>query len=84
MARTPDNDPRLLNRRDPVCSTSKVNTARALGADEVIDYTEDFTRSGKRYDLILDVAASLSFSSRRRVLEPNGILVGVGAADVAG
>jgi NADPH:quinone reductase-like Zn-dependent oxidoreductase len=65
-----------------VCSTRNVDQARSLGADEVIDYTkEDFTRSGQRYDLILDVAASGSLSSRLRVLEPNGILVGVGAAD---
>ena len=65
-----------------VCSTRNVEQARSLGADEVIDYTkEDFTRSGKRYDLILDVAASGPLSSRRRVLEPSGILVGVGAAD---
>src|SRR5438105_2492404 len=54
----------------------------AMGVDEVIDYTkEDFTRRGKRYDLILDVAASGSLSSRRRVLEASGILVGVGSAD---
>ena len=65
-----------------VCSTGNVEQARSLGADEVIDYTkDDFTQSGRRYDLILDVAASGSLSSRRRVLEPNGILVGVGAAD---
>ena len=65
-----------------VCSTRNVDQARSLGADEVIDYTrEDFTRRGQRYDLILDVAASGSSSSRMRVLKPNGILVGVGAAD---
>src|SRR2546430_4416126 len=65
-----------------VCSTRNVDQARSLGADEVIDYTrEDFTRGGQRYDLILDVASSGSLSSRRRVLEPSGILVGVGAAD---
>jgi NADPH:quinone reductase-like Zn-dependent oxidoreductase len=65
-----------------VCSTRNVDQARSLGADEVIDYTrEDFTRSGRRYDLILDIAASSSLSSRRRVLEPSGTLVGVGAAD---
>ena len=65
-----------------VCSTRNVDQARSLGADEVIDYTrEDFTRRGQRYDLILDVAASGSLASRRRVLEPNGILVGVGSAD---
>ena len=65
-----------------VCSTGNLEQARSLGADEVIDYTkEDFTRSGKRYDVILDVAASGPLSSRRRVLEPSGILVGVGSAD---
>ena len=65
-----------------VCSTRNMDQARSLGADALIDYTrEDFTRSGQRYDLILDVAASGSESSRRRVLEPSGILVGVGAAD---
>ncbi|MGH2473503.1 MAG: NAD(P)-dependent alcohol dehydrogenase [Candidatus Limnocylindria bacterium] len=65
-----------------VCSTRNVEQARSLGADEVIDYTkEDFTRSGRRWDVILDVAASGSLSSRTRVLEPNGTLVGVGAAD---
>jgi NADPH:quinone reductase-like Zn-dependent oxidoreductase len=65
-----------------VCSTRNVDQARSLGADEVIDYTrEDFTRAGRKYDLILDVASTGSLSSRRRVLEPNGILVGVGAAD---
>jgi NADPH:quinone reductase-like Zn-dependent oxidoreductase len=65
-----------------VCSTRNVDQARSLGADEVIDYTkEDFTRRGRRYDLILDVASSGSLSSRTRVLEPNGILVGVGSAN---
>jgi NADPH:quinone reductase-like Zn-dependent oxidoreductase len=65
-----------------VCSTRNVDQARALGADEVIDYTKtDFTKSGRRYDLILDVASSGPLSSRRRILEPNGILVGVGNAD---
>ena len=68
-----------------VCSTSKADMARSLGADEVIDYTrEDFTRRGQRYDLILDVAATGSLSSRMRALEPNGILVAVGSADGGG
>jgi NADPH:quinone reductase-like Zn-dependent oxidoreductase len=65
-----------------VCSTRNVDQARSLGADEVIDYTkEDFTRRGQRYDLILDVASSGSLSSRLRVLEPSGTLVGVGSSD---
>jgi NADPH:quinone reductase-like Zn-dependent oxidoreductase len=42
-----------------VCSPRNVETARALGADRVIDYTrEDFTRSGESYDLMIDVAGS--------------------------
>jgi NADPH:quinone reductase-like Zn-dependent oxidoreductase len=62
-----------------VCSTRNVETVRSIGADEVIDYTQqDFTRSGQRYDLIFDVAASRSLSDCRRVLAPNGILVMVG------
>jgi NADPH:quinone reductase-like Zn-dependent oxidoreductase len=64
-----------------VCSTRNVELVRSLGADEVIDYTkDDFTRSGQRYDLILDVAASRSLSDCRRVLGPSGALVVVGAA----
>lgn len=65
-----------------VCSTGNVDQARALGADEVIDYKKtDFTKSGKRYDVILDVAASGPLSARQRILERTGILVGVGNAD---
>jgi NADPH:quinone reductase-like Zn-dependent oxidoreductase len=63
-----------------VCSTRNVEQARSLGADHVIDYTrEDFTRPGQRYDLILDIAGSKSWSQCRRVLSPNAILVIVGA-----
>ena len=63
-----------------VCSTRNVEQARSLGADHVIDYTgEDFTRTGRRYDLILDIAGSKSWSQCRRVLNPNAILVIVGA-----
>jgi NADPH:quinone reductase-like Zn-dependent oxidoreductase len=62
-----------------VCSTRNVEMVRSIRADEVIDYTQqDFTRSGQRYDLIFDVAASRSLSDCRRVLAPNGILVMVG------
>jgi NADPH:quinone reductase-like Zn-dependent oxidoreductase len=63
-----------------VCSKRNVEQARSLGADHVIDYTaEDFTRTGQRYDLILDIAGSKSWSQCRRVLNPNAILVIVGA-----
>jgi NADPH:quinone reductase-like Zn-dependent oxidoreductase len=62
-----------------VCSTRNVEQARALGADRVIDYTqEDFTRTGERYDLLLDVAGSKSWRKCRRVLAPRGTLVLVG------
>ena len=63
-----------------VCSTQNVEQARALGADRVIDYTrEDFTRSGERYDLFLDVAGSRSWSECRRLLNPDSTFVVVGA-----
>jgi NADPH:quinone reductase-like Zn-dependent oxidoreductase len=63
-----------------VCSTRNVELARSLGADRVLDYTkEDFTRSGERYDLLLDIAGSKSWSACKRALEPNGILVMIGA-----
>jgi NADPH:quinone reductase-like Zn-dependent oxidoreductase len=62
-----------------VCSTRNVDMVRSLGADHVIDYTqEDFTRSEQRYDLMLDVAGSRSWSECRRVLEPEATLVIVG------
>ena len=68
-----------------VCSTRNVEQARSLGADEVLDYTkEDFTRSGRRYDVIVDIASSGSLGSRRRVLKSDGILVGVGNANGGG
>ena len=63
-----------------VCSTRNVDLVRSLGADHVIDYTqEDFTRSDQRYDLMLDVAGSRSWSECRRVLNPQATLVIVGA-----
>ena len=63
-----------------VCSTRNVELVRSLGADHVIDYTrEDFTRSNQRYDLMLDVAGSRSWSECRRILNPQATLVIVGA-----
>jgi NADPH:quinone reductase-like Zn-dependent oxidoreductase len=63
-----------------VCSTRNVDQARSLGADHVVDYTrEDFTRSGRRYDVLFDVAGSRSWRACKRVLEPEGILVKAGA-----
>jgi NADPH:quinone reductase-like Zn-dependent oxidoreductase len=65
---------------DAVCSARNAQQARELGADRVYDYArEDYTRSGRRYDLILDVAGSQRWSANRRVLEPEGTLVLVGA-----
>jgi NADPH:quinone reductase-like Zn-dependent oxidoreductase len=63
-----------------VCSTTKVELVRSLGADHVVDYTQDdFTRSDRRYDLMLDIAGSRSWSECRRVLTPHATLVVVGA-----
>jgi NADPH:quinone reductase-like Zn-dependent oxidoreductase len=62
-----------------VCSTPNVDLVRSLGADHVVDYRrDDFTRSGRRYDLMIDVAGSRSFSECRRVLAPDATLVIVG------
>jgi len=62
-----------------VCSTNKMETARSIGADHVIDYTrEDFTQSGQRYDLILGANSYHSIFDYRRALSPNGIYVGTG------
>jgi NADPH:quinone reductase-like Zn-dependent oxidoreductase len=65
-----------------VCRTRNVELAQSLGADHVIDYTQDdFTLNGRRYDLILDIAATRSWSEYRRVLNPQAVLVIVGAPD---
>jgi NADPH:quinone reductase-like Zn-dependent oxidoreductase len=62
-----------------VCSTRNVELVRSLGADHVIDYTqEDFTKGDERYDVILDNVGNHSFSALRRVLDPDGIYVMVG------
>jgi NADPH:quinone reductase-like Zn-dependent oxidoreductase len=59
-----------------VCSTRNMDMVRSIGADHVIDYTqEDFTQSGQRYDLILDNVGNHSSSDCRRVLTPQGTLI---------
>jgi len=64
-----------------VDSTEKLDMVRSIGADQVIDYTqEDFTKSGQRYDLILDVVVSRSISDYKRALNPKGILRMVGGS----
>ena len=56
-----------------VDSTSKLDMLRSIGADQVIDYTqEDFTKSGKIYDVILDVVGKSSYSGSIRSLKQNG------------
>jgi NADPH:quinone reductase-like Zn-dependent oxidoreductase len=62
-----------------VCSTRNVNMVRSIGADSVIDYTqEDFTKSGQYYDLLFDCIGNYSFSACRRVLSDKGKYVVVG------
>jgi NADPH:quinone reductase-like Zn-dependent oxidoreductase len=62
-----------------VCSTSKADLVRSIGADRVIDYTkEDFTRKGERYDLILAANGYHSIFDYRRALDPEGIYVAIG------
>ena len=68
-----------------VCSTRNVEMVRSLGADQVIDYTqENFTQSGRRWDLLLDNAGNHSLSEYRRILNPKGVWVGIGAAKKVG
>jgi NADPH:quinone reductase-like Zn-dependent oxidoreductase len=62
-----------------VCSTTKVDMVRSLGADHVIDYThDDFAEGEQRYNVILDIGGNSSLSRLRRALTPKGTLVIVG------
>jgi NADPH:quinone reductase-like Zn-dependent oxidoreductase len=62
-----------------VCSTSKVDLVRSLGADQVVDYSsEDFAEGAQRYDLILDIGGNPSIARLRRALTPTGTAVIVG------
>jgi NADPH:quinone reductase-like Zn-dependent oxidoreductase len=59
-----------------VCSTRNVRMVTELGADHVVDYTqEDFTRGTDRYDVVLDLVANHSLTRLRSVLKPDGMLV---------
>jgi NADPH:quinone reductase-like Zn-dependent oxidoreductase len=62
-----------------VCSTKKAEMVRSIGADHVIDYTqEDFAKAQNRYDVILDIGGNSSLARLRRALTPKGTLVIVG------
>ena len=64
-----------------VCSAEKLEMVSSLGADRVIDYTqEDFTENGERYDLIFDAVAYRLISDYKRALSPNGIYVMIGGS----
>src|SRR5271155_2129745 len=63
-----------------VCSTRNVDMVRSIGADRVIDYTqEDFTKSRQRYDLFFDCIGNHSLTACRHILNPKGTLIMVGA-----
>ena len=63
-----------------VSSGRNTELVRSLGADHIIDYSQqDYTQGGTRYDLIIDNVGSHSLSANRRVLKPNGRYVMVGA-----
>jgi len=64
-----------------VCSTNKLEMVRSIGADQVIDYTqEDFTQNGQRYDLIIAANGYHSISDYKRALSPRGIYVMTGGS----
>ena len=59
-----------------VCNTKNLELVRSLGADRVIDYTqEDFTKSGETYDAIFDAVGKHSFTGSKRSLKPGGVYV---------
>jgi NADPH:quinone reductase-like Zn-dependent oxidoreductase len=66
-------------KADAVCSSPSAELVRSIGADDVIDYAkEDFTRRGRRYDLLLDIAGRAGVLACQRVLARTGTLVLVG------
>ena len=67
-----------------VCSTRNLDMVRSIGADQVIDYTqEDFTQNGQSYDLIIDAVGNRSVSDLKRTLSPKGTCVIVGFSSLA-
>lgn len=59
-----------------VCNTKNVELVRSLGADEVVDYQqEDYTKNGKRYDVVFDSVGKHSFRRCRRSLKPGGMFI---------
>jgi NADPH:quinone reductase-like Zn-dependent oxidoreductase len=63
-----------------VCSTRNVDLVRSLGADRVVDYMrEDFVAGDERYDLVIDNVGNRSVLEYRRIMQPKGVLVIVGA-----
>jgi NADPH:quinone reductase-like Zn-dependent oxidoreductase len=59
-----------------VCNTENVELVRSLGADEVLDYTqEDFTKNGQTYDVVFDAVGKHSFRRCRRSLKPGGVYI---------
>ena len=66
-----------------VCNSGSIAMVRSLGADHVIDYiTENFTKTNKRYDLIMDIAANHSVKAYRYALKPGGVCVVVGFSTI--
>ena len=59
-----------------VCSTRHVDKVRSIGADHIVDYTqEDFARRGERYDVMLDLVGNRSLTDCKHVLNPTGVFV---------
>ena len=62
-----------------VCSTRKLSVLKSIGADHVIDYTEEnFTKKPERYDVILGVNGAHTIRGYKRALNPNGVFIHVG------
>ena len=63
-----------------VCSTTNLELVKSLGADQVVDYTqEDFTQSGATYDVVFDAVGKLTPAQGKKALKPGGIYINVHA-----